>query len=121
MVDPKDVDLTHGPVFAWLVRDFQLELIMNGHEITKTEYLESKISNIKNKDGLSRKIINQTFARRECFTLVRPVQDDRLLTKLGVSDLEEKGMIRREFTHGLHQLKDFILSSTPVKTNYKNY
>jgi hypothetical protein len=65
-------------VFVWLVRDQALQLKnKEGQMMTTKEYLESRISNSKFKDKLSRRVILQTFHHRECFTLVRPVKDER--------------------------------------------
>ena len=88
--------------------------------MSENEYMESKISNSKFKNQRTREIIKQTFKQRECFTLVRPVQDDKLLKLLGVSDLEETGQLRREFMQGLHVIKQFIFDQTPIKTNRSN-
>lgn len=75
--------------------------------MTTKEYLESRISNSKFKDKLSRRVILQTFHRRECFTLVRPVTDERQLKNLGYPGHEHE--LRPEFVDGLQRLKNFIV------------
>ena len=53
----------------------------------------------------------------QCFTLVRPVNDDHLLTQLGIDDQIQT---RKEFKDGLHEIKQFIFDQTPKKTNMLN-
>ena len=83
------------------------------------EYLESKISGSKFKDDFSRRVIQQTFQRRECFTLVRPIFDERQLKYLGYPGHEHE--LRPEFTEGLNKLKEFIVRESPaLKTPVKD-
>ena len=97
----------------WLVRDQSLQLKnKDGSTMTTKEYLESRISNSKFKDKLSRRVILQTFHRRECFTLVRPVLDEKKLKFLGYPGHEHE--LRPEFVDGLNKLKDFIIKESPV-------
>lgn len=53
--------------------------------ITEKQYLESKISDTRAKNQNLRRIIQNTFSNRECFTFVRPVLDEQDLQKLGDS------------------------------------
>lgn len=68
------------------MRDFALELEEDGRPITENEYLESKLSSyVKNKSSKNRRArdaIVKYFNQRELFTMVRPVEDERMLRKL---------------------------------------
>uniref|UniRef100_A0A8C3FES4 GB1/RHD3-type G domain-containing protein n=1 Tax=Chrysemys picta bellii TaxID=8478 RepID=A0A8C3FES4_CHRPI len=63
------------PAFVWAVRDFTLQLELDGQEITEDEYLENAL---KLKPGrgahynLPRKCIRQFFPARKCFVFVQP-------------------------------------------------
>jgi hypothetical protein len=105
-------------VFVWLVRDFALQLkAKDGSMMTPKDYLESKISNSKFKDKPERRVILETFHRRECFTLVRPVQDQHLKF-LGYPGHEHE--LRPKFVEGLNLLNKFILKQTPaMKTPFQ--
>ncbi|XP_067387387.1 guanylate-binding protein 1-like isoform X2 [Emydura macquarii macquarii] len=66
------------PAFVWAVRDFTLQLELDGREISEDEYLENAL---KLKPGstketqlynLPRKCIRQFFPARKCFIFVQP-------------------------------------------------
>uniref|UniRef100_A0A8C0WPP0 GB1/RHD3-type G domain-containing protein n=1 Tax=Castor canadensis TaxID=51338 RepID=A0A8C0WPP0_CASCN len=69
------------PDFVWAVRDFTLELKLDGHDITEDEYLENAL---KFKQGT---VINSTlfkciryfFPVRKCFVFDWPTSDKKLL------------------------------------------
>lgn len=85
--------------------------------MTTKDYLESKISNSKFKDKPERRVILETFQRRECFTLVRPVLDQHLKF-LGYPGHEHE--LRPKFVEGLNLINSFILKETPtMKTPFK--
>ena len=79
--------------------------------MSANEYMESKLSNSKFKDQYDRKIIQQTFPERECFTLVMPVFDISQLKYLS----EHSDNIRPEFTQGLLNLKNHIVNNVKIK------
>lgn len=75
------------PSFIWVVRDFTLELEINGKSCTEDEYLEHAL---KIKPGNSKETkkfndiketLRQFFPKRRCFTFCKPV-DDKLLKEL---------------------------------------
>uniref|UniRef100_A0A2K6S854 Guanylate binding protein family member 6 n=1 Tax=Saimiri boliviensis boliviensis TaxID=39432 RepID=A0A2K6S854_SAIBB len=76
------------PDFIWTVRDFTLELKLNGHLITEDEYLENalKLSQGKNPkiqtSNLPRECIRHFFPRRKCFVFDRPTNDKDLLANI---------------------------------------
>ncbi|XP_059544918.1 guanylate-binding protein 6-like [Myotis daubentonii] len=76
------------PDFIWVVRDFTLELKLNGHPITEDEYLENSLKlipglNPKAKiSNIPRECIRHYFPKRKCFVFDRPTQDTSLLAKI---------------------------------------
>ncbi|CAK6441320.1 unnamed protein product [Pipistrellus nathusii] len=76
------------PDFIWAVRDFTLELKLNGHPITADEYLENALklipgSNPKAKiSNIPRECIRHYFPKRKCFVFDRPTQDTSLLANI---------------------------------------
>ncbi|CAM5176333.1 unnamed protein product [Eretmochelys imbricata] len=63
------------PAFVWAVRDFTLQLKLDGREITEDEYLENAL---KRREGqpekldLPKKYLRQYFPSRKCFVFDRP-------------------------------------------------
>ncbi|KAG7458999.1 hypothetical protein MATL_G00226530 [Megalops atlanticus] len=70
------------PSFIWTVRDFTLELELNGRTITADEYLENISQDCKpSQTGLRddpRDCICQFFPTRKCFVFDRPVAKSKL-------------------------------------------
>ena len=77
------------PSFMWVVRDFTLRLLdTDGNRINSKEYLEQSLRELKghsdsieNKNRIRRMIVS-FFRDRDCFTMVRPTEDERSLQKL---------------------------------------
>ncbi|KAB1269137.1 Guanylate-binding protein 4 [Camelus dromedarius] len=73
------------PDFIWTVRDFTLELELDGCPITEDEYLENALRLIPGKDpqvqhsNMPREMIRSFFPKRKCFVFDRPVRDRKLL------------------------------------------
>ena len=66
------------PFFIFALRDFSLDLEINGKEVTSDEYLEHCLA-LKNDDSDAAKSYNKCrlclrkyFKRRKCFTFDRP-------------------------------------------------
>ncbi|KAK1339811.1 hypothetical protein QTO34_018368 [Cnephaeus nilssonii] len=76
------------PDFIWTVRDFSLELELNGHPITEDEYLENALKLIPGMNhkaqisNLPRECIRHFFPRRKCFVFDRPTNDKKLLANI---------------------------------------
>ncbi|KAJ7304021.1 hypothetical protein JRQ81_011540 [Phrynocephalus forsythii] len=96
------------PTFIWALRDFTLQLELNGRPITEDEYLENalKLKKGDTKDvhqfNLPRKCIRFYFPTRKCFIFERPTQrkNMHLLEKMKESELdpdfvEQAGQFRR--------------------------
>ena len=98
------------PSFLWLLRDFSLKLEdINGNQISEKQYLEYALENIKNNNNNDiiseknrvRSLIRTYFPERDCFTMVRPVENENDLQNL--QNLPDN-CLRKEF---LEQAKNF--------------
>ncbi|XP_062961861.1 guanylate-binding protein 4-like [Cynocephalus volans] len=87
---PADVEdstefVSFFPDFVWTVRDFVLELVLDGHPITEDEYLENALKLIPGKNpkiqssNMPRECIRHFFPKRKCFVFDRPTSDKKLL------------------------------------------
>ncbi|XP_043732464.1 guanylate-binding protein 6-like [Cervus elaphus] len=76
------------PDFVWAVRDFMLELELNGNPITEDEYLENALKLIPDANpqiqnsNLPRECIRKFFPKRKCFVFDRPASNRRQLLHL---------------------------------------
>ncbi|XP_024421124.2 guanylate-binding protein 6-like isoform X1 [Desmodus rotundus] len=76
------------PDFVWTVRDFTLELKLNGHPITEDEYLENALKLIPGGNpklyvaNLPRECIRHFFLKRKCFVFDQPTKDKELLANI---------------------------------------
>ncbi|XP_072830122.1 guanylate-binding protein 7-like isoform X2 [Vicugna pacos] len=76
------------PDFVWTVRDFMLDLELDGCPITEDEYLENALRLIPGEDpqiqnsNLPREMIRSFFPKRKCFVFDRPVSDKKLLAHI---------------------------------------
>ncbi|XP_016114133.1 guanylate-binding protein 1-like isoform X1 [Sinocyclocheilus grahami] len=86
------------PSFIWAVRDFTLELKIDGKDVTEDEYLEFAL---KLKHGTSRSVIEYNFPReciqkffpsRKCFTFPFPTAPENMssLESLNSADISSK-------------------------------
>ena len=90
------------PTFLWVLRDFALQLIdQEGNDINQKTYLENSLREVKgSSDAVEeknriRRLIRHFFQDRDCFTLVRPVEDERMLQNLAAV---QEDLVRNEFT-----------------------
>ena len=82
-VDPEEV-AKYFPSFLWVVRDFALRLLdQYGNTINSKEYLENALKeqkgsseNIEKKNKIRRLILN-FFQDRDCYTMVRPTEEEK--------------------------------------------
>lgn len=107
-----------SPLFLWLLRDFYLDLTEDGRRITPRDYLESALQPIPgagkaiaSKNEI-RNSIRALFPERDCFTLVRPLNDEKELQKLDQISMEK---MRPEFRSGLDALTKYIFERTRPK------
>ncbi|GJM89741.1 hypothetical protein PR202_ga05958 [Eleusine coracana subsp. coracana] len=107
-----------SPVFVWLLRDFYLDLTEDNRKITPRDYLELALRpvqggarDVSGKNAI-RESIRALFPDRECFTLVRPVNNEKDLQRLDQLPLSN---FRPEFRSGLDAFTKFVLDRTRPK------
>ncbi|CAI0468850.1 unnamed protein product [Linum tenue] len=107
-----------SPIFVWLLRDFYLDLAEDNRKITPRDYLELALRPVQGskKDiGAKNEIrdaIRALFPDRECFTLVRPLNNETDLQRMDQISLER---LRPEFRSGLDALTKFVFEKTRPK------
>ncbi|KAJ0961570.1 hypothetical protein J5N97_001321 [Dioscorea zingiberensis] len=107
-----------SPVFVWLLRDFYLELSEGNQKITPRDYLELALRPVQGlgKDLSSKNEIRESirtlFPDRECFALVRPLNNESDLQRLDQIPLDK---LRPEFRSGLDALTKFVFERTRPK------
>ncbi|XP_022643046.1 guanylate-binding protein 7 isoform X2 [Vigna radiata var. radiata] len=107
-----------SPIFVWLLRDFYLDLVEDNRKITPRDYLEIALRPVQ---GSGRDItakneirdsVRDLFPDRECFTLVRPLNNENDLQRLDQISLQN---LRPEFRSGLDALAKFVFERTRPK------
>ncbi|KAK1557317.1 hypothetical protein Q3G72_022395 [Acer saccharum] len=107
-----------SPIFVWLLRDFYLDLVEEDRRITPRDYLELALSPVQGKakdiDAKNeiRDSIRALFPDRECFALVRPLNNENDLQRLDQISLDK---LRPEFRSGLDALTKFVFERTRPK------
>ncbi|WIA28438.1 hypothetical protein OEZ86_010982 [Tetradesmus obliquus] len=109
---------TFTPSFLWLLRDFYLDLEDEGRKVSPREYLETALSPsagagaaVEAKNQI-RGSIKALFPDRDCFTLVRPMHDERALNRLNTLQQEQ---LRPEFQEGVSKLTRLLLARAQPK------
>uniref|UniRef100_A0A6I8NX36 Guanylate binding protein 2 n=1 Tax=Ornithorhynchus anatinus TaxID=9258 RepID=A0A6I8NX36_ORNAN len=106
------------PDFVWTVRDFNLELKLDGHPITEEEYLENALKLKRGTDektklfNLPRTCIRQFFPTKKCFVFAPPATWKEL-PKL--EDLQENEL-QPEFVEQTGRFCSYIFQNAKVKT-----
>ena len=117
--DSSDALARFAPSFVWLLRDFYLDLEDGDAAITPAQYLESALRNVPNTTPSAeaknqiRDSIRGLFPERECFPLVRPVNDEASLRRL---DRVPSERLRPEFRDGLSALVNMLHARCRPKT-----
>lgn len=102
------------PTFLWVVRDFSLTLSdpETGEPLTAKEYLETSLasqpgyaSDVQARNRV-RRALTSYFKRRDCMTLVRPVDEEEDLPRLDTIPWTE---LRPEFRLGMDSLRARVL------------
>lgn len=107
-----------SPIFIWLLRDFYLDLVEENRKITPRDYLELALRPVQGsgRDIASKNEIRDSiralFPDRECFTLVRPLNNENDLQRLDQISLQK---LRPEFRSGLDALTKFVFERTRPK------
>lgn len=118
-IDDSDEFVGFFPDFIWVVRDFVLELKLEGRVITADEYLENALKLIPGRSlkaqnsNMPRECIRHFFPRRKCFVFDRPVKEKELLVH--VEDMPED-----ELDHNFRMQSSvfcsYIFSNAKAKT-----
>ncbi|KXZ50367.1 hypothetical protein GPECTOR_16g540 [Gonium pectorale] len=109
----------HSPAFLWLLRDFYLQLEEEGgRKITARDYLETALRPVAGSGpavaakNAIRSSIAQLFPQRDCYTLVRPMNDEAALSRM---DELPRDKLRPEFRQGVKDLTALIFSRAHPK------
>ncbi|KAL9993965.1 putative guanylate-binding protein [Helianthus debilis subsp. tardiflorus] len=107
-----------SPIFVWLLRDFYLDLVEDNRKITPRDYLELALRPVQGEardvsaKNEIRESIRALFPDRDCFTLVRPLSDEKELQRLDRISMDK---LRPEFKSGLDALTRFVFERTRPK------
>ncbi|EPY76423.1 hypothetical protein CB1_001428002 [Camelus ferus] len=107
------------PDFIWTVRDFTLELKLNGQPVTEDEYLENALKLIPGKNpkaqasNLPRERIRQFFPRRKCFVFDRPTNDKELLANI---ETVPEDQLDPKFQEQTNNFCSYIFANARTKT-----
>ncbi|XP_078507509.1 guanylate-binding protein 1-like isoform X1 [Lissotriton helveticus] len=105
------------PAFVWVVRDFILQLEIDGKDVTESEYLEHMLTLKKGigkrvlEYNLPRECIQRFFPTRNCFVFVRPASKDQIskLESLPEHALDPK------FVAQMRKFHDYVFEKAEVK------
>ncbi|XP_004699331.1 guanylate-binding protein 1 [Echinops telfairi] len=106
------------PDFVWTLRDFSLDLEVNGQPITADQYLENSLklspgNSQKDKNyNLPRLCIRKFFPRKKCFIFDRPVHRK----KLGQLEALHDDCLDPDFVQQVAVFCSFIFSHSKIKT-----
>ncbi|XP_021017895.1 guanylate-binding protein 6-like isoform X2 [Mus caroli] len=107
------------PDFVWTVRDFMLELKLNGEDITSDDYLENALKLIPGDkprmqaSNSCRECIRCFFPNRKCFVFDRPSHDKELLQKL---DCITEDQLDPKFQEVTKAFVSYIFTYAKIKT-----
>jgi len=125
----KETDLeelkSYFPNFLWVLRDFALKLEdTNGKPISAKQYLESSLlpqkgssENVEIKNRI-RKVITGVFKERDCYPLIRPVEDEKDMQNL--QETPDTGL-RPEFVEQMKILRELIYKKVKAKKLNDSY
>ncbi|XP_077192879.1 guanylate-binding protein 7-like isoform X2 [Paroedura picta] len=102
------------PTFIWAVRDFTLQLELDGHPISADEYLENAL---RRREGfpesldLAKKYIREYFPSRKCFVFDRPATRQELVH---LEELPER-KLHPDFIREAHRFRSYIFETAEAK------
>ncbi|KAM7097864.1 guanylate-binding protein 7-like isoform 14-T15 [Molossus nigricans] len=118
-VDDSAEFVSFFPDFVWAVRDFLLELKLDGRTITEDEYLENALKLIPGEDpkiqksNMPREYIRKFFPRRKCFVFDWPTNDKKLLQHM---EKVSENQLGREFQEQSRTFCTYIFTHAKTKT-----
>ncbi|XP_015992397.2 guanylate-binding protein 6 [Rousettus aegyptiacus] len=107
------------PDFIRTVRDFTLELMLNGHPITEDEYLENALKLVPGRNSrvqlsnLPRECIRHFFPKRKCFVFDRPTNDKNLLATI---ENVSENQLEPKFQEQTRNFCSYIYTQAKTKT-----
>ncbi|XP_058537290.1 guanylate-binding protein 7 [Ochotona princeps] len=107
------------PDFVWAVRDFILELNLDGRPITEDEYLENALKSTPDenpgmqKSNKCRTCIRHLFPRRKCFVFSWPISNKKLLAHL---DKVSEDQLEPDFKNQTEKFCSHIFTNGETKT-----
>ncbi|XP_005359731.1 guanylate-binding protein 6-like [Microtus ochrogaster] len=107
------------PDFIWTVRDFTLELKLDGKSVTEDEYLENALKLIPGDNpriqasNLPRECIRHFFPKRKCFVFDRPTNDKELLRKI---ETISEDQLDPKFQEQTRAFVSYIFTEAKIKT-----
>ncbi|XP_041032746.1 guanylate-binding protein 1-like isoform X4 [Carcharodon carcharias] len=105
------------PAFVWSVRDFSLELQLEGRKVTADEYLDNAL---KLKQGTSKKIqdhnlprecIRNYFPTRKCFVFDRPAKKELMKNMDQIAD----SRLDPAFVKQAQEFLEYVYSTAQIK------
>ncbi|XP_059497415.1 guanylate-binding protein 1-like [Stegostoma tigrinum] len=106
------------PAFVWCVRDFSLELKLDGKMVTEDGYLENalKLKHGSSKSiqvyNLPRECIRNYFPSRKCFVFDRPADKETMWSLEQVADSQ----LEPEFVKQTQKFVQYVYSTARTKT-----
>ncbi|EDL20211.1 mCG14319, isoform CRA_d [Mus musculus] len=107
------------PDFVWTVRDFMLELKLNGEDITSDEYLENALKLIPGNNpriqasNSARECIRRFFPNRKCFVFEWPTHDIELIKQL---ETISEDQLDPTFKESAMAFASYIFTYAKIKT-----
>ncbi|XP_027694028.1 guanylate-binding protein 1-like [Vombatus ursinus] len=100
------------PDFVWTVRDFTLQLEIDGQPVTSNQYLENALKLKKGTGEEARICIRKFFLNRKCFIFVPPAHTNKLkqLEELHDDELDV------DFVENTKNFCDYIFNDAKAKT-----
>ena len=118
--DNEDEFAEYFPTLLWLLRDFSLKLEdKNGNVITEKQYLENALEDINGTSDFIeeknrvRNLIKSYFPEKDCFVMIRPVENEEDLQNLqNIPDNE----LRKEFVQQSNIFRNKVKKKIKPKT-----
>ncbi|XP_073491730.1 guanylate-binding protein 6-like isoform X1 [Aquarana catesbeiana] len=118
--EDEEVEISsHFPIFIWAVRDFHLELNLDGQLISEDDYLENALK-LKNPEKTTkdedynrlRKRIRAYFGTRKCFIFGLPAANDGVLGNL---EKAPESKLSERFVAQSRRFCDYIFQNVGAK------